>query len=65
MQAWEKKSATFEKCGKVFHPLKARLFITDLCSSSLESMVVQTPTLFKCSKLRVYTLLIEIKLNDL
>ena len=40
-------------------------FITDLCSSSLEPIIALTPTLFKCSKLHVNTLLMENKLTDL
>ena len=42
-------------------PSKSRKFVTALCSS----MVALTPSLFKCPKLHVYTLLIENKLNDL
>ena len=42
-------------------PSKSRKFVTVLCSS----MVALTPSLFKCPKLHVYTLLTENKLNDL
>ena len=48
-----------------FSSCKSRHFITDLCSSSLECMVALTSTLFKCSNLCAYTLLIENKLTDL
>ena len=47
MQALEIFSATFEKCDKVFNRLKSGVLFTDLCYSSLESMVALTPTLFK------------------
>ena len=45
--------------------LNRRVFvmITEFYSSSLEYMVARTPTLFKCSKIRVYTLLTENKLK--
>ena len=60
----EKNSATFENVAR-FSPSKTRNFISDICSSSFESMVALTPTLCKWSKLSVYTLLIENKLTDL
>ena len=62
MQALEKKLfCNLWKTWQGFSPSKSRNFITDLCSSSLEPMVALKPILFKWSKLRVYTLVIEKK----
>ena len=64
MQALENLFCNLWKMWQGFSPSKSRNFITDLCSSSFESMVALTPTLFLCSKRRVYTFIVKTKLTD-
>ena len=59
VQALEKLFFVIEKMWQGFSTSKSRSFVTDFCSSSLEFMIALTPTLFKCSKPCIYTLLIE------
>ena len=49
MQASEKLSCSLWKMWQGFSPSKSKNWITDLCSSSIESMVAITPALFKCT----------------